>query len=237
MATIELEEISKIYSKGVSSVAALSRLSLSVEAGEALALLGANGAGKSTAVRILSTLSRPDSGSARIAGFDVVAQAPRVRARIGVALQETGIYPAGRVREVLRHHGRLFGLDRPAAARRSDEIIELAGLATVAGQRVQRLSGGTRRRLDLGLAFLQRPSVLLLDEPTSSLDPFSRHDFWRELERLRDEGTCILFASQSLEETEHLASRVVLLAEGTIWRDDISLTAVRDIWAGNAVGS
>lgn len=237
MATIELEEISKIYSKGVSSIAALSRFSLSVEAGEALALLGANGAGKSTAVRILSTLSRPDSGGARIAGFDAVAQAPQVRARIGVALQETGIYPAGRVRQVLRHHARLFGLDRPAAARRCDEILELAGLAKVANRRVQRLSGGTRRRLDLGLALLHRPPVLLLDEPTSSLDPFSRHEFWRELGRLRDEGTCILFASQSLEETEHLADRVVLMAEGTIWRDDVSVAAVREIWAGNAVGS
>jgi ABC-2 type transport system ATP-binding protein len=237
MATIELEEISKIYSKGVSSIAALSGLSLSVEAGEALALLGANGAGKSTAVRILSTLSRPDSGSARIAGLDAVAQAPQVRARIGVALQETGIYPSGRVRQVLRHHALLFGLDRPAAARRSDEILELAGLAKVANRRVQRLSGGTRRRLDLGLALLHRPPVLLLDEPTSSLDPFSRHEFWRELGRLRDEGTCILFASQSLEETEHLADRVVLMAEGTIWRDDVSVAAVREIWAGDAVGS
>src|SRR4051794_19354126 len=121
MATIELEEITKIYSKGVSSIAALSGLSLSVEAGGKLGLLGANGAGKSTAVRILSTLSRPDSGSAKIAGFDAVSEAPQVRARIGVALQETGIYPAGRVRQVLHHQGRLFGFDRPAAARRGDE--------------------------------------------------------------------------------------------------------------------
>lgn len=237
MAAIELEEISKTYSRGGSSVAALLGLSLAVEAGQALALLGANGAGKSTAVRILCTLSRPDSGSARIADFDAVAQAPQVRARIGVALQEAGVYPAGKVRQVLRHHARLFGLDRPAADRRSDEIIELAGLAGVAGRRVQSLSGGTRRRLDLGLALLHRPPVLLLDEPTGSLDPFSRQEFWRELDRLRDEGTCILFASQSLEEAERLADRIVVLADGTVWRDDVSVTAIRDLWVNDAGGS
>ena len=236
MATIELEEISKIYSKGVGSIAALSRFSLSVEAGETLALLGANGAGKSTAVRILSTLSRPDSGSARIAGFDAVAQVPQVRARIGVALQETGIYPAGRVRQVLRHHARLFGLDpgrRPAQRRNHRTRRPGQGRQPAGAAPLRRHAPPTR----LGLALLHRPPVLLLDEPTSSLDPFSRHEFWRELGRLRDEGTCILFASQSLEETEHLADRVVLMAEGTIWRDDISVAAVRDIWAGNAVGS
>ena len=237
MATIELEEITKTYSTRSSSIPALTGLSLEVEAGQALALLGANGAGKSTAVRILSTLSRPSSGRARIAGFDSVVEAPQVRARIGVALQETGIYPAGKVRQVLHRHARLLGLQRRAADRRCEEIIELAGLAKVADARVQRLSGGTRRRLDLSLALLHRPPVLLLDEPTSSLDPVSRHEFWRELGRLRDEGTCILFASQSLEETEHLADRVVLLAEGTVWRDDVSVAAVRDIWAGNAVGA
>jgi len=235
MATIELDQISKTYAKGTHAVPALSGLSLIVEQGQALALLGANGAGKSTLVQILATLSRPDSGHASIAGFDTVGQAAQVRACIGVALQEVGVYPNGKVRQVLQHHARLFGLNRSAASRRCDEMIELTGLTKAADQRVHRLSGGTRRRLDLGLALLHRPPVLLLDEPTGSLDPFSRREFWRELSRLRDEGTCILFASQSLEEVEQLADRVVVLVDGAIWRDDISAAAVRDVWASDVV--
>jgi ABC-2 type transport system ATP-binding protein len=235
VAAIELDGVSKAYARGPGVTPALSELSLAVDEGQALALLGPNGAGKSTVVRILSTLARPDSGRASIAGFDVVGQAAQVRTCIGVALQEVGLYPAGRVRQVLLHHARLFGLSRPAAARRCGEIIELTGLAKVSGQRVSRLSGGTRRRLDLGLALLHRPPVLLLDEPTGSLDPFSRREFWRELARLRDEGTCILFASQSIEETEQLADRVAVLVDGAVWRDDIPAALVRDVWGSDDV--
>jgi ABC-2 type transport system ATP-binding protein len=233
---IELDQITKTYGKGSGAIPALSRLSLTVERGQALALLGANGAGKSTLVEILATLSRPDSGRATIAGFDTVEQAAQVRARIGVALQDVGIYPTGKVRQVLQHHARLFGLDRRAAARRGDELIELVGLTRAAGQRVDRLSGGTRRRLDLGLALLHRPPVLLLDEPTGSLDPFSRRELWRELGRLRDDGTCIFLASQNLEEVELLADRVVVLVDGTIWRDDIPGPTIREAWASDVVG-
>ena len=235
MAAIEIERISKTYARGPGAVPALTELSLAVEPGQALALLGPNGAGKSTVVRILSTLARPDSGRASIAGFDVVKQAAQVRTCIGVALQEVGLYPAGRVRQVLLHHARLFGLSRPAASRRCDEVIELTGLAKAGGQRVSRLSGGTRRRLDLGLALLYRPPVLLLDEPTGSLDPFSRREFWRELARLRDEGTCILFASQNLDEAEQLADRVSVLIDGAVWRDDIPAAAIRDVWGSDDV--
>jgi ABC-2 type transport system ATP-binding protein len=235
MATIEIDRISKTYGSGPGAVPALSGLSLSVDEGEALALLGPNGAGKSTVVRILATLARPDAGRAAIAGFDVVAEAGEVRARIGVALQEVGLYPAGRVRQVLLHHARLFGLSRPAAAQRCDEIIELTGLAKLTGQRVGRLSGGTRRRLDLGLALLHRPPVLLLDEPTGSLDPFSRRELWRELASLRDEGACILFASQSIDEAERLADRVAVLVDGTVWRDDIAAATLREVWGSDDV--
>lgn len=234
MAAIEIDDISKTYTRGEGRHPALSHLSFAVDYGEALALLGMNGAGKSTVVRILATLTRPDSGSARVDGFDVVKEAPEVRMRIGVALQEASLYPAGRVRQVLLHHARMCGLGR-AAARRCDEVIELAGLSSACNQRVQRLSGGTRRRLDLGLALLHRPPVLLLDEPTGSLDPFSRREFWRELSRLRDEGTCILFASQSIDEAEWLASRVLVLTDGAVWRDDLSAAEVRDVWWSDAV--
>jgi ABC-type multidrug transport system ATPase subunit len=235
MAAIAIDDLSKAYVKGQAEMPALVKLSLEVEAGQALALLGPNGAGKSTIVRILSTLVRPDSGRATIAGFDVVKQAPRVRESVGVALQEVGLYSAGRVRQILIHHARLFGLGRRAATQRANEIVELAGLGQVAGRRVHRLSGGMRRRLDLGLALIHQPPVLLLDEPTNSLDPFSRREFWGELARLRDRGTCILFASQDIEEAEQLADRVAILADGALWRDDLPAALVREEWWNDGV--
>jgi ABC-2 type transport system ATP-binding protein len=229
---IEVAGVSKAYAQGRSDTPALSELDLEVAEGEALALLGANGAGKSTVVKILSTLVRPDSGRASIGGFDVVAQAGRIREIIGVALQEVGLDPAARVRQILTLHARLSGFGRLAAARRVNELIELVGLARVTEKRVGSLSGGLRRRLDLGLAVIHRPPVLLLDEPTDSLDPFSQQDFWRELARMRDQGTCILFASQNIEEAEQLADRVAILVDGTLWQSDIPATTVRDTWLG-----
>lgn len=231
MTGIEINELSKSYGKREQEMPAVTKLNLLVEEGQALGLLGPNGAGKSTVIRVLATLVRPDSGQAAIAGFDVVRRAPEVRERIGVSLQTAGLYPAGRVREVLAHHARLFGLNRVSALRRADEIIELAGLERVVARRVRHLSGGMRRRLDLGLALIHQPPVLLLDEPTDSLDPFSRREFWREFGQMRDQGTCILFASQDLEEAEQLADRVAFLVDGALRQDHIPPTAVRGIWA------
>jgi ABC-2 type transport system ATP-binding protein len=230
MAMIEISDLSKRYAQGRLETVALAKLDLAVDGGEALALLGPNGAGKSTVVRILSTLVQPESGHASVANLDVVEHAPRIRERIGVTLQTVGLYPGGRVRQVLVHHARIFGLGRRVAARRSDEIIELAGLGGVADRRVDRLSGGMRRRVDLGLAFIHRPPVLLLDEPTDSLDPFSRREFWSEFARMRDQGTCILFATQDIDEAEQLADRAAILLDGTLWRGDIPPTAIREVW-------
>lgn len=221
---IEMDRLSKRYGNGKP---ALSEVSLTVGEGEAVALLGANGAGKSTLMQILSTLLLPDSGHAAIAGFDVVEQARRIRERIGVALQDVTLYPSGRIHQVLDLHARLHGLNRKAAAHRSDEVVQLMGLGRVAERKVHQLSGGMRRRLDLGLALIHRPPALLLDEPTASLDPISRHEFWEELTRLRDQGTCVLFATQNMEEARQLADRVVVLAEGALWLDDTPAAALR----------
>lgn len=226
---IDIDRLSKRYDKGGTTTIALSEFNLTVSEGEALALLGPNGAGKSTLIRILTTLLRPDSGRAEIGGFDVVRNAPSVRETIGVALQEASLYPAGRVRQVLNLHARLHGLARPAAARRSNEIVELVGLDQVAERKVHRLSGGMRRRLDLGLALIHRPPVLLLDEPTASLDPISRQGFWEELARLRDHGACVLFATQNMAEAEYLTNRVVVLASGTLRLDDTPAAALREM--------
>jgi ABC-2 type transport system ATP-binding protein len=229
-ATIDIGGLTKAYAKGPAGAAALSDLDLSVQLGEALALLGPNGAGKSTLIKILSTLVRPDSGRVTVGGFDVVGEAAAVRSVIGVALQETCLYPSGRVRQVLVLHARLSGLGRRAAALRAGEIVDLTGLGQVATQRVGRLSGGMRRRLDLGLALVNDPPVLLLDEPTESLDPWSRRELWNEIGRRRDEGCCVLFATQSLEEAERLADRVAILRGGQLWKDDLPPRAVREVW-------
>jgi ABC-2 type transport system ATP-binding protein len=191
--------------------------------------LGPNGAGKSTVVGILSTLLHPDSGRASIAGFEVAKHPQQVRESIGVVQQDTGVYSSARVRQVLVLHARLFGLSRGAATRRADEIVELARLQEVAELRVRQLSGGMRRRLDIGLSLVHEPPVLLLDEATSSLDPVSRQDLWDEFARLRDSGTCILFASQDIEETERLANWVGVLANGAL-QDVLPPSRVRELW-------
>ena len=226
---IQIDRLSKRYGKGKVAPLALSELNLTVSRGEALALLGANGAGKSTLIRILSTLLRPDAGHAMIGGYDVVRHAAEVRETIGIALQEASLYPAGRIRQILNLHARLHGLDRAAATQRSSEIIELMGLNQVADRKVHRLSGGMRRRLDLGLALVHRPPVLLLDEPTAGLDPISRDELWRELDRLRNQGTCVLLATQNMEEAECLTDRVVVLVDGALWLDDTPAVAIREM--------
>jgi len=213
---IEVDKLAKRYSKGGNDAPALSNLSLSVSRGEAVALTGVNGAGKSTLIRILCTLLRPDSGRASIAGLDVVRRASDVRNAIGVALQEASLYPGGRVRDVLELHGRLHGLDRTQSAMRSREVSDVMGLGRVSRKKVRRLSGGMRRRLDLGLALLHRPPVLLLDEPTASLDQDARAAFWNELSRLRGAGTSILLATQDTREIKRVADRVLVLAAGAV---------------------
>jgi ABC-type multidrug transport system ATPase subunit len=225
---IEIEGLSKRYSRGESQAPALTEFSLAVRGGEAAALLGPNGAGKSTAIGILSTLIRADSGRASIAGFEVTAHPQRIRQAIGVVQQDTGLYAGGRVRQLLILHARLFGLSG-TAARRADELIELARLEDVAGHKVRQLSGGMRRRLDICLSLVHEPPVLLLDEATSSLDPISRQDLWGEFARLRDNGACILFASQDIEEVEWLADWVGVLEQGTL-KDVLPPSDVRRLW-------
>src|SRR5262249_49724444 len=150
-------------------------------------------------------LLRPTSGRASVAGFDLVRDADRVREVIGVVQQDATVDPGARVDDLLTLHARLAGLSRATARRRVAEILELTGLDGARKRRARELSGGMCRKLDIGLALIPEPPVLLLDEPTDSLDPLSRLDFWAELSRLRDSGTCILFASQDGEEIERLA--------------------------------
>ena len=192
-------------------------LSFEVAAGEVYGLLGANGSGKSTTVGMLATLVAPTAGRATVGGHDVVAAPERVRAAIGVTLQEAGVDPESTPRRLLVLHGRLLGLGASAAAARAQELLDAFDLADRrADQRVKELSGGNRRRLDLAVALVGRPGVVFLDEPTTGLDPISRAALWTEVRRLRDEGTTVLLTTQYLDEADRLADRIGILADGRL---------------------
>ena len=211
---IMVDGIAKRYGEGPLVV---QDLSFEVAAGEVYGLLGANGSGKSTTVGMLATLVAPTAGRAAVAGHDVVTAPERVRAAIGVTLQEAGVDPGSTPRQLLVLHGRLLGLDRAAATARAQELLDAFDLADRrADQRVKQLSGGNRRRLDLAVALVGRPGVVFLDEPTTGLDPISRAALWGEVRRLRAEGTTVLLTTQYLDEADRLADRIGILADGRL---------------------
>jgi ABC-2 type transport system ATP-binding protein len=193
---------------------ALRDLDLDVPAGTVLGLLGHNGAGKTTAVRILTTLAAPTTGSARVAGADVVADAAAVRASIGLAGQSATVDGLLTARRNLELVGRLYHLPRAAARRRADELLERLGLADTADRLVKHYSGGMRRRLDLAATLVAAPPVLFLDEPTTGLDPQSRNDLWDLLRELVRDGATLLLTTQYLEEADRLADDIVVLDHG-----------------------
>jgi ABC-2 type transport system ATP-binding protein len=196
---------------------AVDEVSFAVDEGEVFGFLGPNGAGKSTTVSILTTLSLPSGGAASVGGFDVVQNPGMVRRIAGVALQDVGIDPLMKSRELLRLQARLFGMDRQRAASRADELLELVGLSEFTNRKVGKYSGGMRRRLDLALALVHEPAVLFLDEPTTGLDPMSRRDVWEEVRRLnRERGMTIFLTTQYLEEADRLGDRIAIIDAGRI---------------------
>ena len=194
----------------------LAGVDLSVARGTILALLGPNGAGKTTTVRVLSTLLRPDSGTARVAGYDVVREARQVRRLIGLAGQYAAVDELLTGAENLVLMGRLHHLGRSGARRRAAELLERFDLAGAANRPVRTYSGGMRRRLDLAVTLITRPPVIFLDEPTTGLDPRSRNTLWELVRQLADSGVTILLTTQYLEEADRLADRVALIDGGTV---------------------
>ncbi|MFZ8965817.1 MAG: ATP-binding cassette domain-containing protein [Ilumatobacteraceae bacterium] len=200
-------------------VKAVDGIDLTVNQGEIFGFLGPNGAGKSTAVRMLTTLLRPTSGTARVAGFDVVKQADEVRRNIGVALQDAAIDPLMTGNELLELQAVLYGIASNKMKERASELLERVGLTAAADRRVSTYSGGMRRRLDLALSLIHQPAVLFLDEPTTGLDPMSRLTLWEEVRRLNHEGTTVMLTTQYLEEADQLADRIAIIDHGKIVRE------------------
>ena len=198
-------------------VRAVDGIELQVEPGEIYGFLGPNGAGKSTTVHILTTLLPPTSGRAFVAGHDVVREGPKVRTAIGAALQEASLDQFLTGRDHLRLQATMHGFSRAERKARADELLERVGLTRAADRRVRTYSGGMKRRLDLALALVHRPSILFLDEPTTGLDPQSRAALWAEVGRLaKDDGVTVFLTTQYLEEADVLADRVGIIDHGRI---------------------
>jgi ABC-2 type transport system ATP-binding protein len=203
-------------SKRFGDVHALQDVDLAVAAGGVLGLLGPNGAGKTTTVRVLTTLLRPDTGSARVAGLDVVRQPAAVRQVIGLAGQSAAVDDYLTGQENLVMAGRLHHLNRSEARRRAAELLRRFELAEAAGRTVRTWSGGMRRRLDLAVSLVGHPRVLFLDEPSGGLDPRGRHQLWQAIRGLVDHGTAVLLTTQYLEEADQLAGQVAVIDRGRI---------------------
>jgi daunorubicin resistance ABC transporter ATP-binding subunit len=202
--------------KAFGTVTALDGVDLTVTAGTLAALLGPNGAGKTTLVRIIATLSRPDAGQVRVFGHDVTRQPGQVRSRIGLTGQYAGLDEELRGRDNLVLIGRLAGLRRREARQRAGELADALGLAHAADRAVRTYSGGMRRRLDLAASLMTRPPLLILDEPTTGLDPAGRQQLWATLGELRAQGTTMLLTTQYLEEADRFADVVHVLNRGRI---------------------
>jgi ABC-2 type transport system ATP-binding protein len=210
---IEAHELVREFKKGPRAV---DGIDLAVAA-EIYGFLGPNGAGKSTTVHMLTTLLPPTAGTARVAGFDIVREGPKVRAAIGAALQEAALDPLLTGREHLRLQTAMHGLPRPQRRRRGDELLARVGLMEAADRKVGGYSGGMKRRLDLALALAHHPRILFLDEPTTGLDIQSRLALWAEVRRLaNEEGVTVFLTTQYLEEADELADRVGIIDHGRI---------------------
>jgi ABC-2 type transport system ATP-binding protein len=211
-ALIEANGLSKRFGK----VQALSDLNLTLPSGQPVGILGPNGAGKTTFIRMVATLLRPDAGTLTVAGHDVVGRSMTVRRLIGLAGQSAAVEEMMTGRENLVMVARLYGQGRKTAAASANRILEQMRLTDAADRRVRTYSGGMRRRLDLGASLVGRPRLLLLDEPTTGLDPGSRNEVWDAIREMNQAGTDILLTTQYLDEADHLAASIVIIDGGRV---------------------
>ena len=228
---ITVNQVTKQFRDGTR---ALDGLSLTIPRGAVYGLLGPNGAGKTTLIRILATLLRPDSGTVRVAGYDVARQPAAVRDRIGLAGQFAALDDHLTGRENIAMIGRLYGLSRREATARAAQIVDRIHLADAADRQVKTYSGGMRRRIDLAACLIGRPQVLFLDEPTTGVDPASRQDLWHLVRDLAAEGTSVLLTTQYLDEADQLADRIAVIDHGRLLTEGTA-TELKDRTGGAVV--
>ena len=221
---ITARSLRKTYGETV----AVDDVSFEVAPGEAFGLLGPNGAGKSTTMRMLGAVSTRTSGDLDILGLDPNDYGPEVRSRLGVVPQADNLDAELKVRENLLVYGRYFGIPRAEVAKRADELLEFAQLSDRAKSRVDDLSGGMKRRLTIARALINEPRILLLDEPTTGLDPQARHILWDRLFRLKERGTTLVLTTHYMDEAEQLCDRLVVVDHGRIMAEGSPASLIRE---------
>ncbi|MFT4030204.1 MAG: ATP-binding cassette domain-containing protein [Protaetiibacter sp.] len=224
MAVISASGLVKRYG----DVAAVDGISFEVGSGESFGLLGPNGAGKSTTMRMVGAVSTRTAGRLSVLGLDPDEFGPEIRARLGVVPQHDNLDNELRVRENLISYGRYFGLPRRLVAERADELLGFAQLADRANAKVDELSGGMKRRLTIARALINEPRILLLDEPTTGLDPQARHILWDRLFRLKEQGTTLLLTTHYMDEAEQLCDRLVVVDHGRIMAEGTPAALIRE---------
>jgi ABC-2 type transport system ATP-binding protein len=213
---IETHDLQRTFRSRKSVVEAVRGVDLSVGIGEIFGFLGPNGAGKTTTLRMLATLLTPTAGEATVAGADLRREPERVRERIGYVPQGGSTDPAETGRGELVIQGRLYGMNKADAQARAAEVLAALDLESAADRTTSTYSGGMKRRLDVGLGIVHRPSVLFLDEPTTGLDPQARARMWEEIRLLRTQGTTVFLTTHYLEEADALADRLAIIDHGVI---------------------
>ncbi|MCZ7374274.1 MULTISPECIES: ABC transporter ATP-binding protein [Micromonospora] len=213
---------------------AVDGIDFALERGESFGLLGPNGAGKSTTMRMIAATSPISGGSLRVLGMDPMTQGPQIRARLGVVTQDDHLDNELTVRENLHIYGRYFGLPRAVIRERATRLLDFAQLQEKAGDQVETLSGGMRRRLTIARSLINEPDILLLDEPTTGLDPQARHILWDRLFQLKQEGVTLILTTHYMDEAEQLCDRLIVVDHGRIVaqgspRDLISRYATREV--------
>ncbi|WP_130484921.1 ABC transporter ATP-binding protein [Microcella putealis] len=207
---------------------AVAGIDFEVAPGESFGLLGPNGAGKSTTMRMIGAVSTRTDGELTILGLDPNTHGPDIRSQLGVVPQQDNLDLDLRVRDNLLVYGRYFGLPRKQIAERADELLEFAQLADRRGAKVDELSGGMKRRLTIARALINDPRILLLDEPTTGLDPQARHILWDRLFRLKERGTTLVLTTHYMDEAEQLCDRLVVVDKGQIMAEGSPASLIRD---------
>ncbi len=220
---IRAENLTKKYG----DFTAVNAISLEVPRGESFGLLGPNGAGKSTAMKMIAAVSTRSSGNLEVLGMDPNNDGPAIRSQLGVVPQEDNLDQELRVRENLIAYGRFFGMPRAESATRADELLEFAQLTDRAKSKVEPLSGGMKRRLTIARSLMNDPQMLLLDEPTTGLDPQARHILWDRLFRLKERGTTLVLTTHYMDEAEQLSDRIIVVDKGEIMAEGSPAQLIR----------